>query len=372
MCDAGPGTVSAAPSVSQAENFAVACGLYRVAAVPPASRSLLRPRARRHAAVCASTCTALALALTAEVAHADPSSTATEQGYELGEVQHPRAVAMGGAQQAWGGSTNAIFANPANMTALRVYHLEAIAAFGPEARRQSYGGAITDSSTSRLAGGFGGTWSQLDPDGVQRRWTDLRLALAYPFGDRLSFGLTGRYLRLGQGVARGPLGASLASDGTRDEPVFNAFTFDAGAGLQITEQLRLGVSGRNLTAPGTSLAPVVVAGGLGWSNRLFTIEADAHVDFTTRDEARARAMLGGEVLLADHFPVRAGYRYDDVMKTHAVSAGAGYVDRRFSIDLGGRRDIVAEHPSTMISVGLRFFIDSGGVGGSDASAGDGF
>lgn len=341
----------------------------RVAAVRLATR-FRSPRSPKRVPALAATI-ALGIALAAADAHADPSSTTIEQGYELAEIQHPRSVAMGGAQQAWGGSTNAIFANPANLSALRVYHLEALATFGPEARRQSYGGAIADSSTSRLSGGFGGTWSQLDPDGIKRRWTDLRLALAYPFGDRLSIGITGRYLRLGQGVAGGPLGSSLVSDGTPEEPIFNGFTFDAGAGLQLTEHLRIGVSGRNLTAPGTALAPVVLAGGIGWSNRVLTVEADGHVDFTSRDEPRARAMLGGELLVADHFPIRAGYRYDDVMKTHAVSAGTGYVDRRFSIDVGGRRDVVADHPATTISVGLRFFIDSGAYGESERG-GDAF
>lgn len=321
----------------------------------------------RHATLCFA---AAALAvLTSAEARADISSTSIEQGYELGEIQHPRAIAMAGAQQAWGGSTTAIFVNPANLTLFRVYHLEAIGAFGPEARRQSYGGAIADSSTSRLAGGFGGTWSQLDPDGIQRRWTDLRLTMAYPLGDRLSLGITGRYLRVSQAVNGGPFGASLASGGTRDEPIFNEFTFDAGLGLQITENLRMGLSGRNLTAPGTALAPLVTAGGIGWSNQTFTIEADAHVDFTTRDEARGRYMLGTELMLADRFPVRAGYRYDDVMKTHSVGLGAGYVDRRFSVELGGRRDVVADHPATLIAVGLRLFIDSGsGAGGGEPDA----
>jgi hypothetical protein len=76
-------------------------------------------------------------------------------------------------------------------------------------------------------------------------------------------------------------------------------------------------------------------------------------------------MLGAELFLADRFPIRAGYRYDDAMKTHAVGLGAGYVDRKFSIELGGRRDIVAAHPSTLIAIGLRFFIDSGSGGGGD-------
>jgi hypothetical protein len=305
--------------------------------------------------------------LAARGAHADPSSTSIEQGYDLGEVQHPRSVGMAGALQVWGGSTTAVFVNPANLPLYRVYHIEGLAAFGPEARRQSYGGAVVDSSTSRLAGGFGGTWSQMDPDGIRRQWTDLRLALAYPLGDRFHLGATGRFLRVNQGVTRGPLGASLASDGTSTEPLFSQFTFDAGAAIAVTEGLRVAVSGRNLTAPGTGLMPLGVAGGVGWSNQTVTVEADTLVDFTTFGSARARAMIGGEVLLADRVPLRAGYRYDAGTKTHAVALGAGYVERRFSIEVGARRDVVADNPATTIAVGLRIFIDAAGSGGGPGS-----
>jgi hypothetical protein len=312
---------------------------------------------------------AIAIAIAASVpglAQADPSSTSIEQGYELGEIPQPRVVGMAGAVQAFGGSTTAVFVNPANLTLLRVYHLEGIVALSPEARRQSYGGAIVDSSTSRLAGGFGGTWSQMDPDGIKRQFADLRLALAYPVGDRFSLGVTGRYLRVQQKVSAGPLGASLVSDGLRDEPLLSTFTFDAGGAVQITDQFRFAVSGRNLTLPAAALAPTALAGGLGWSNQTITIEADTLIDFTTYDSARARGMLGAEVLVADRIPIRAGYRFDAGTKTHAIGFGAGYVDRKFSVELAGRRDVVADHPATFISFGLRFFIDSGAAGGGDS------
>lgn len=319
----------------------------------------MRSNASRRAA-------AIAIAIVSSspgIALADPSTTSIEQGYELGEIQHPRSVAMGNAAQVFGGSTTAVFVNPANLPLYKVYHLEGLATFAPEARRQGYGGAVVDSSTSRLAGGLGGAWSQMDPDGIKRQWTDVRLALAYPLGDRFSIGATGRYLRVTQRVASGPLGASLASDGTSQEPIFNGFTFDAGAAVQVSENVRLAVSGRNLTSPGTALAPLVAAGGIGYSNATVTVEADTLIDFTTFGSARARAMLGAELLVADRFPLRAGYRYDAGMRTHTASLGLGYVERKFSVELGGRRDVVADHPATLLTLGIRFFIDSAGPGG---------
>lgn len=312
---------------------------------------------------------ATASVLLAGSAVAKPSTTSIEQGYEQGEVQHPRSIAMAGASEVWGGSTTAVFRNPANLPLYRVYHLEGLATFAPEARRQSYGGAVVDSSTSKLAGGFGGTWSQMDPDGIKRQWTDLRLTLAYPLTDRISFGATGRYLRASQGITRGPFGGSLVSDGTPTSAIVSEFTFDAGLAVAISQNLRAAVSGHNLTNPGHGLAPTTFAGGVGWSNQTVTVEANYQADFTTFATTKSRAMLGAEVLLADHVPIRAGYRYDGGPQTNAVAFGLGYVDSRFSIDFGGRRDVSGEHPATTLSLGIRIFIDSMGAFGNAGGSG---
>lgn len=294
-------------------------------------------------------------------ASADRSSTTIEQGYESGEIQHPRLVAMGGAQAALGTSTNAIFANPANLALARVYHFEGLAAVGPEARRQSYGGAIADSSTNRVAGGIGGTWNIMDPDGIRRIWTDIRLALAFPFADRFSIGLAGRYLRITQSIASGPLGGSFVSDGLAGEPVVNNFTFDAGATVIPFGGLRIGAFGRNLTVPGHGFMPTQTVVGVGYTSGIFSVEGDWLTDFTTYSGVRMRAMAGGEVLVADRVPIRLGYRYEDGLKVHSASVGVGYVDRKWSVEVGARRDILADHPSTTISAGLRFFYDQVGA-----------
>src|SRR5580704_15893349 len=124
-----------------------------------------------------------ALALLALLrARADDMSTSPEQAYDLGEVPNARAVGMGGALNALGVSTASLFLNPANMALAKVYHLEALAAYSPEAKRQTYGAAIVDSvlNSSHIAGGLGGTWSEFDPSGVHRMWTDVRGAVALP------------------------------------------------------------------------------------------------------------------------------------------------------------------------------------------------
>ena len=129
----------------------------------------------------------------ASAARADPSKLPPEVGYNYGQTETPRIAAMGGALRAFSNSTDALFINPANMATSRVYHIGALAQIWPEADRQSYGAAIVDSivSSSRLAGGLGGTWTSQDPDGVDRKSLDVRFALAYPFSDHLFIGASG-------------------------------------------------------------------------------------------------------------------------------------------------------------------------------------
>jgi hypothetical protein len=289
-------------------------------------------------------------------AAADPSTTSPEQGYDMGDMQHPRALAMGGAHAAFGTSTSAVLYNPANLPFSRVYHFEALGAWSPEARRQSYGGAIADSSTSKVTGGFAATWNVMDPDGAKRTWLDLRAAAAYPLGDKLSIGATVRYLRMEAPVGFGPFGPSRASGGTPDIASLNAITFDAGIAVAPVTGLKIGLVGRNLTNPGVGYAPTALGGGVGYTASIFTVEGDLLADFTTYGTTKTRTMLGAELFLADHFPIRAGYRYDDGFGLHSASFGLGYVDKRFSLEASGRREF-AQNPSTMISIGLRYFLD---------------
>jgi hypothetical protein len=316
----------------------------------------------------------LALALLdASPAVADPMSTSPAQAYDLGEIPNARAVAMGGALDALGVSTSALFLNPANMALARVYHIEALGAFSPESQRQTYGGAIVDSvlNTSRLAGGLGGTWSQTDPSDLHRTWSDVRAGLALPLGDRVALGATVRWLHVDQSVAAGPFGPSFASDGTRDGPIFNSLTVDAGATVSIVDGLRIAVSGDNITNPGTALAPTTGRAGIGYTDSTIAIEADGLLDFTTWGTLQGRVMAGGEVFFLERYALRAGWRYDTGEALHAASLGFAYIDPKWSIEIGVRRDLIGEHGQTFGVIGLRYFYDALGLGSSTDDTGTG-
>ncbi len=294
-------------------------------------------------------------------AHASPSSTSIAQGYDLGNVESPRALAMGGGLAATGASTVGLYQNPANMELTRVYHFEAEGAFSPEARRYDFGGAIVDSANGRFGGGLGGNFGMLDPDGIHRSWTDFRVGLSYQLGDYIAIGLAGRYLGVDQNTGAGPFGASLVSSGTPTKPLGQYLSFDAGLTVTPVQGFHIAVVGHNLTDPGVSLIPTTLVGGVGYDSHVFALEADVLGDFTTWQKTQTRAMAGAELFLADHVPIRAGYRYDQGTNSHAISAGLGYVGQQWSAEYSLRRDVASDHPATMMALSIRYFYDSTGT-----------
>lgn len=310
--------------------------------------------ATRTGGVCA------ALALYAAPAFAQRMSTSPEQAYDLGDIPSARALAMGGALDALGVSTTALYLNPANMSLARVYHIEALGAFSPESKRQTYGLAAVDSvlNSSHVAGGLVATWSELDPDGLHRTWTDVRAAASIPVGDFLALGISTRWLRVEQAPSVGPFGASPVSDGTPGSPIFSTLTFDAGATASVGD-FRAALVGHNLTSSGNALAPTTASAGVGYATSVVALEVDGLLDFTTWTKTQGRLMAGGEVFVADRYAIRVGWQYDSGMNVHSPSFGLGYIDPKWSVELGIRRDLVTDH-ATLGVLSLRYFYDPTG------------
>ena len=291
-----------------------------------------------------------------------------EVGYNYGEIENPRSLALGGAQRALSYSLGGLFANPANMASTAVYHLGGLAEIWPEADRFSYGGGAVDSivNSKGLAGGIGGTVSRQDRDGIDRQYNDLRFALALPFQDKFFVGLGGRFLWLSQD-GPGPLGRSLASTGLAKERIVTGFTFDAGITIKPAEGFSLAVVGNNLSDPGTGFQPLSAGGGLGYSVKEFGVESDVVFDFTTWDRTTVRAMGGAEVLVGESVPLRLGYRYDEGADSHAISGGVGYVDRSFAADMAVRR-VVSGDKATAIVLGFTVHLEATGLTPAPANA----
>jgi hypothetical protein len=310
------------------------------------------------------------VAITASVpVRAEPSELPAEIGYGYNEIETARIAGTSGAVRAFSNSLSALFVNPANLAATRIYHLGGFAQIWPEASRQSYGVAAVDSvvSSARVAGGLGATWNFQDTDGVNRKWTDLRFALAYPVSDQFFLGLGGRYMWLGED-GNGPLGTSIASSGLPGKRIVRGFAIDAGATLKPSEHFAISLVGNNLNNPDHGYQPTSVGGGLGVAFGDFSAEADVVADFTTYEETKVRPMVGLEALFVDRLAARTGYRYDDGAKSHALSIGLGYIEKNFDVDVSFRRTVVGEVASVLV-FGFSYHLEATGLTPSQS---DGF
>lgn len=300
----------------------------------------------------------------ARPAAADPTPLPTSFGWNYGQVETTRVAALGGALRAAGSGTSAMFLNPASMAETRVYHIEALVDASPEMGRVLAGAVIADSMMNRyrLAGGVSVVGGILNPSGANWSTLDVRAALAYPITDKVFLGITGRYATVTQGSKLAP--QVVSEDESGDDVVntlhLDAFTFDAGATIKAGESIYIALLGQNLGATHRGTFPMMLGGGVGYGTDDVTFEVDALADLHAYEEATARIMAGGEILVADHVPIRVGYRFDQGAKVHALSGGLGYMGKEWAVEASVRRTL-SDPGATSIFVGLAYYLESSSV-----------
>ncbi len=305
--------------------------------------------------------TLVSIQLGAGAGHAEGSHLPPELGYNYGDVETARILATSQSQRALSNSVSALYTNPANIVSTRVYHVAALLGLRtPEAQQRTLGAAAVDSVTNGSVGaGFGINTSRQDPDGINRDYLDARLALAAPVSDSFSLGVGVRYLRLKQ-LGLGPLMESVASSGLGAEPIVSDFGLDAGMTVKLSPSFVLSAVGMNLNNPGNGFMPTSSSAALGFTQDNLAIGADLTFDFTTWQKTTWRPALGIEALVGNNFPVRAGYRYDDGAKTHALSVGVGYLDTSIAVDIGASRTVIGD-ASTAFAATFTYFLESNGL-----------
>ncbi len=303
------------------------------------SRGMAR-RARALLATCALALVALTSPAAAQtVLPPGPDTTLAPPGVAPREdtYETARGLGMGMGGRAGATGINAVAYNPANLPLVPLYHLEGYAAYFPGSGTISFGSAVADSITNRLAAGisargiFGG--SDGDDESQNYRGYDGRLSLGFPLSDRIAIGLSGRYLQF-RSRARNAAGERVGSTNLR------AFTLDAAARVTPAEGLHISAIGYNLIKTDSPLAPLQLGGGVSYTIReVVTLAGDAFADLTTFDDTRVIFGVGAEILLGEKVPLRVGYRRDDGRGLDQITAALGYVERQLGADLALRQDI---------------------------------
>jgi hypothetical protein len=252
----------------------------------------------------------------------------------LDDLMHARNFGMGGAYRSLGYGAEAVGGNPASLALFRRYQVEASGAWDPTNNFLFGEVAVADSQSSELATGISYDIITMG-DGETRRTAHVNtLALAYDL-----FGV----------VAIGVAARNHIITGYNDT---NSITMNAGLVVHPFEWLSLSVSGHNLI---DNYNPDI--------KRFFSFAASAMIagSFTPAFElkgdfndpiARFSVSTGAEYIVADNFPIRAGYSYDGPRDVHAISFGFGFFLEGSGVDIAYRHEI--NGPGRMLAVTIKY------------------
>ncbi len=228
-------------------------------------------------------------------------------------LDDPRAVAMGGAVRGDPLHASALFYNPAGMARAYTYAAQGLYNRSGPGSLNVAGGAIVDSKTQpQLAVGAAYGYVFSDPDEeLEVSGHDARLGFAHAVRENVAFvGMALRYLHY-----------------DRADPVEDTkgFTLDAGLLFSLSPSFHLGLTGRNLIDHDDPTFPREAGGGIAYTGGIFVLDFDTVFDFTTADKAKPVYSVGGEALVAETFPLRAGFEYNTALDAKFVGGGIGFM-----------------------------------------------
>lgn len=270
------------------------------------------------------------------------------------DIQNPRQLALGGGSRAFCPSNGSLYLNPAGMGIARTYNVEMLYGYVPTANSHIAGASVVDSVTAPIAMGLSFNYIAWDPRGINRNEYDVRLSAAYYIAQLLSVGLTLKYVYAHQ-KGRGPLTTNLFVP--NGDEMLNTVTVDVGTTLTIGDVFSVAVVGYNLTNTESTHAPLSLGIGLALTLSSFVVVGDMLMDFTSAEDLMFEASGGAEYLVSGNWPIRLGYRWDQILGTHSVTGGFGYVSQRFGIELSIRQDVSSpdDHLHTHLALGIRYF-----------------
>jgi hypothetical protein len=313
--------------------------------LPHASHSGLRSVATRVTRLAAACVLAL---LATSVAHATPPCQLLGAKCPLPmNDETARGLALGTGARASAISTSALAYNPAALALGHLYHIEGVVDYIPQLHSVALGGAVVDSSTSKIGAGVGLRGFLSGTDGVGG--IDGRIGLALPFSDAVSVGLSGRYLNLKSDT-------KLGTGGTASKTLAQGFTMDAAFRVQPSQIFQLELAALNFIDLGSSYAPLYLATSAGISlGEVVNIGADLLVDTSSFKKPDYTGGGGIELLVANVLPLRVGYAVNTQRQLHTISGGLGYTDKLVGFDLSLQQQ-VSGGDATRVIGSLRYFV----------------
>lgn len=268
----------------------------------------------------------------------------------LDDLLGPREIAVGEAMRGGATGASAIGMNPAGLPLTRELVFEGGYGYRVSDAASLVGVSACD-STNAAPGCFFYDYAGSSPDDIGGMTGRRRTHLA---GMTLSRAMLPRVL-IGAAVKYYDFNTDMTN-----EKSASGFALDLGATLRLTPQVSFGVAGQNLAATESSPQfPRAIGGGL-LARPLPTLTFSFDSRWRLEGESQgARFGGGGELFLRsaggqNGIPIRLGGLRDTGTDATFVSAGVGYANVRWSLDLTGRRQ-VAGGDDTLVLASLRFY-----------------
>jgi hypothetical protein len=254
----------------------------------------------------------------------------------LDDLMHARNLAMGGAYRSLGYGAESVGGNPAAIAMFKRYQVEASGTWDPVSNFLVGSAAVADSASSDLATGLSYHVITMG-DGETRRTAHVNtLALAVAFGTYVSIGVAAR---------------NHIITGYNDT---NSITMNAGVVVRPWEFLSLSVSAHNLIDNfNPDIQRFFSFAVSGMIARIFSPAFELKADFN-QPVPRFTVGAGAEFLLADNFPLRAGYSYDGPRDVHAISFGLGFFLEGSGVDIAYKHEI--NGPGRLLALTIKYHV----------------
>jgi hypothetical protein len=278
-----------------------------------------------------------------------PCLLGTSRADSLDDLLGPREIAVGEAMRGGATGSSAVAMNPAGLPLTRELVFEGGYGYRASDSASLIGVSACDSTTA-APGCFYYEYAGSSPEvaGMSgRRRTHLgAMTLSRAVLPRVLVGAGAKYFDFNTDMA--------------GETDASGFAFDFGATLRLAPQVSFGLSGQNLvTTEDSPQFPRAVGGGLiarPVPTLAFGFDSRWRLD---GDVKGARFGGGGELFLRSSggqngIPIRLGGLRDTGLAATFVTAGLGYANVRWGLDVSGRRQ-VAGGDDTLVLASLRFY-----------------
>lgn len=253
----------------------------------------------------------------------------------------PRGAGMGDAARGLPATNDALYLNPAGLALYPRYSVEFFWRRRTETNSNLFSASIVDSKSGAVAGGLAYTWDSVGEGGRIRRGSRVDVGSAYHVASFLLMGATLHWIAMGT-----------------DEGDLNRVTGDAGFLFLLGQGLTVGLTATNVLNPTdqADTAPRLFGAGVGLNLMgSLSLSMDWRQSFE-REGAPWSWYLGAEYFALGAFPLRAGYVIDEITGERRWTAGLGYIDQGFGLDLAYSHTVSDTGPEQYLTMGFRLFL----------------